>query len=297
VHGVLEPIIVRPKNADGKHLIVFGERRYRASLMAGKNDIPVEIRDTAALLEEDVRFVQLAENIQRDDLDPLEIASMIKELLDSGMKKAHIAAKLGQSASYVSEHVALAEGPEFIRDLAARRVAGLRTLYDLVQAHKEFPSEVETYATATEEITRAAVAELIQRLKAPQKQRGEGAGQQQTSGVRTRLVRNRGGGSEQQGQESQAANAGDGKADNKVTEPTQSENGGQATTRLEALALKPIKELAVVVRVGDRVATIARRGKVEAIFKDTGEVAEINLATVEIVGTEVIEKESVESVS
>lgn len=66
--GVQQAIIVRPKNGDGKHIIVFGERRYRASLLAGKKDIPIEVRDTTVLPESEVRFIQLVENIQRDDL-------------------------------------------------------------------------------------------------------------------------------------------------------------------------------------------------------------------------------------
>lgn len=166
-HGVLEPIIVRPMNAEGMHPIVFGERRWRAATMANLAEIPAKVKDTTAISEEEVRLVQLVENIQRDDLDALEVATTIKGLLDDGMKKAAIATKLGQSASYVSEHLALVEGPEFVRELAARNAAGLRTLYDLVKAHKEFPSEVEAYAATTEEITRAGVADLVTRLKAP----------------------------------------------------------------------------------------------------------------------------------
>ena len=294
--GVQQAIIVRPKNSDGKHVIVFGERRYRASLLAGKKDIPIEVRDTTALPEADVRFIQLVENIQRDDLDPLEIADAIKEQLDQGIKKAQIAAKLGQSASFVSEHVALAEAPEFIRELAMKRV-GVRTLYDLVQAYKEFPSEVETYAASTEEITRAGVADLVRRLKAPPAQPANAASQQQGTDPASPAPENGSTTTEPPTQE--AGQSGDGKADDKVTAPvepatTQQEPGGQANV---APVQAGAKKLAVIVRAGERVTTIGRGGRVQVIFKDTGEVAEIDVAALEIVGTEVIDHENVESVS
>ncbi|CAH0445348.1 Nucleoid occlusion protein [Ralstonia syzygii subsp. syzygii] len=294
--GVQQAIIVRPKNGDGKHIIVFGERRYRASLLAGKKDIPIEVRDTTVLPESEVRFIQLVENIQRDDLDPLEIADAIKEQLEQGMKKAQIAAKLGQSASFVSEHVALAEAPEFIRDLAMKRV-GVRTLYDLVQAHKDFPSEVEAYAASTEEITRAGVADLVRQLKAPKQEPANNA-EQQNADEGMAPANNAGDTSTGQTPEG-ASQDGDGKADDKVTPPTQSATSGQEPDgQMNGTpVLAKAKRLAIVVKAGERVATMGRGGKVEVIFKDTGEVAEIELAGLEIMGTEVIEHENVESLS
>ncbi|WP_052689208.1 ParB/RepB/Spo0J family partition protein [Xanthomonas albilineans] len=291
--GVQQAIIVRPKNDDGKHIIVFGERRYRASLLAGKKDIPIEIRDTTVLPESEVRFIQLIENIQRDDLDPLEIADAIKEQLDQGMKKAQIAAKLGQSASFVSQHVALAEGPEFIRELAMKRV-GVRTLYDLVQAHKDFSSEVEIYAASTEEITRAGVADLVRKLKAV-KQEPTNNAEQQNVGEAITLANNASGISNEQTPEGGVCQGGEGKADGKLTAPTQpttfqQQTGGQMNG---APVVANAKKLAIVVKVGGRVATMGRGGKVEVIFKDTGDVAVIELASLEIVGTEVIKHENV----
>ncbi|ENZ95981.1 hypothetical protein, partial [Xanthomonas fragariae] len=85
---------------------------------------------------------------------------------------------------------------------------------------------------------------------------------------------------------------GGGKADDKLTATTQPTTSQQQTDGASAVA-NAKKKLAIVVKAGGRVATMGRGGKVEVIFKDTGDVAVIELASLEIVGTEVIKHENV----
>ncbi|OTP75377.1 ParB/RepB/Spo0J family partition protein [Caballeronia sordidicola] len=297
--GVLEPIGVRPKNVDGKYVIVFGARRYRASLMAGKTDIPIVL---VMIGDEQIRFAQLVENVQRDDLDSLEIAGGIKAALDAGFKKSQIATQIGQSNSFVSEHLALIEGPEFVRELAEKRAVGLRTLYYLINAHKDFPAEVEAYATTTDEITRAGVQALVDKLKKPKEQQ-QPAQQPGSNGLAaaesgaTNPTEEKGAKKDaempQEGLDDGGKGKGAvdltkgveaGKTDSKQNEdpkPTQQQPGAP-------------KKLAIVVRAGEREATVDRRGRIVIVYKDTGELAEIDLEAVEIVGTEEIKNEGAE---
>src|SRR5438309_1949828 len=65
--GILEPLIVRQRKEDGFYEIIAGERRYRAAQIAGLTEVPVIVREMS---EKDARFAMLAENLQRQDLDP-----------------------------------------------------------------------------------------------------------------------------------------------------------------------------------------------------------------------------------
>lgn len=288
---VRSPISVKPMNVDGKYIINHGARRYRASIRAGKTTIPGFIDET----HDD--YDQLAENIQREDLAPLEIAMFIQKRLAKGDKKGDIAAKLGQKASFVSEHLPLVDAPEFIQVLARDKSVGVRTLYDLIKAHADFPVEAESYVASTEEVTRAGVAALIQGLKAPVVSptsaglNGSEAGlqligdgqQAAADSVQTAANGVGNGGVPDAAENSVAVLTGNGNADDKVTEPNK-----PAATKAQEV----VKKLAIVIKDGERIATVMHSRKVEILYKDTGEVAEIELAAVEIVGTEVIHHEN-----
>jgi len=108
--GVMEPIIVRPK--DGKYEIIAGERRYRASKIAGKTDIPVIIKD---LDDEEAAAESLLENFQREDLTVLEKARAVEQLL--GMMSRERAARcLGCSASTLKRYLDLLDLPDVVQD-------------------------------------------------------------------------------------------------------------------------------------------------------------------------------------
>ncbi|MBU1740868.1 MAG: ParB/RepB/Spo0J family partition protein, partial [Proteobacteria bacterium] len=108
VHGVLQPLVVRP-NGEGFE-IVAGERRFRAAKAAGLEVVPCMVR---ALTDEDVLEIQIIENLQRQDLNPLEEARGFKVILDQGrLEVADLAEKINVSAQYIGRRVAVLELPE-----------------------------------------------------------------------------------------------------------------------------------------------------------------------------------------
>jgi len=112
-HGVLQPILVRPVS-DGCYQIVAGERRWRAARMAGLDEVPVTIRE---LSDFETMQIAMAENLQRENLNPIEEAEGYKYLIDNfSMSKEQIAKIVGKSRSYVSNAVRILSLPDFITD-------------------------------------------------------------------------------------------------------------------------------------------------------------------------------------
>ncbi len=101
-HGVLQPITVRTSNMD--FIIVMGERRYRASKLAGQKTIPAIVRDFA---NNDVLEVQIIENLQRRDVEPTEEAEAIAYLMDR-YSPEDIAKRLGRTENFVRQRLKLA---------------------------------------------------------------------------------------------------------------------------------------------------------------------------------------------
>lgn len=103
-HGVLQPILVRPRG-DGRYQIVAGERRWRASRLAGLEEIPVYVRE---LTDSQAAQLALVENLQREDLNPVEEALAYKQLIDeSGITQDELAKVVGKSRSAVTNSLRL----------------------------------------------------------------------------------------------------------------------------------------------------------------------------------------------
>ena len=102
-YGVIQPIVVRPVN--GKYEIIAGERRYKASMMAGRTTIPAVIVN---LSDRDSEEIALLENIQRQQLSPIEEAVSYKRILDMGyITQDELAKKLGKAQSTIANKVRL----------------------------------------------------------------------------------------------------------------------------------------------------------------------------------------------
>lgn len=161
--GVKSPISVKPKNDDGFYVINHGERRVLASRLAGLIEIPAFIDD------DHNHYDQMIENIQRENLTPLEIAHFIERRLAAGDKKGDIARTLGKSASYISDHALFFEFPDFIRDLYdSGRCRTIQALAMLHRAYKDFPGLVAGFCTGEREITAAEVRVFVAGLKKPE---------------------------------------------------------------------------------------------------------------------------------
>ena len=113
-HGLLQPIAVRPKPSGG-YLIVAGERRWRASRMAGLTEVPVIVKDVT---DEQAMELALVENLQREDLDPVEEAAGIRELITRcDLTQEQAARKLGKSRSALANSLRLLSLPETVLEL------------------------------------------------------------------------------------------------------------------------------------------------------------------------------------
>ena len=108
-HGVLQPLLVRPQMSGG-YQIVAGERRWRAARMAGLDEVPAVVRD---LTDEQVMELALIENLQREDLNPLDEAQGYRSLMDAyGMTQDDVAGIVGKSRPAVANALRLLNLPE-----------------------------------------------------------------------------------------------------------------------------------------------------------------------------------------
>lgn len=113
--GILQPIVVGPAGPDGRHILVAGERRLRASKLIGLDQIPAVVRDS----DEAARLAEaLIENVQREDLGPLEEAEAYRALMeDFDMRHEDVAQRVGKSRSAVTNSVRLLNLPGQIQGL------------------------------------------------------------------------------------------------------------------------------------------------------------------------------------
>ena len=103
-NGVIMPIVVN-KDGDGKYMIIAGERRYRASKIAGQDTIPAIIKEYD---ERRIKEIALIENLQREDLNPIEAATAMKQLMDDyGLTQEELSERIGKSRSAVANTLRL----------------------------------------------------------------------------------------------------------------------------------------------------------------------------------------------
>ncbi len=115
-NGVIQPILVRPV-AESAYQIVAGERRWRAARMAGLTEIPVVIREMS---DEDAAVFALIENLQREDLNPVEEAEGLRSLIEEfGMTQDAAADRVGKSRTAVTNTLRLLKLPENILSMVA----------------------------------------------------------------------------------------------------------------------------------------------------------------------------------
>jgi ParB family transcriptional regulator, chromosome partitioning protein len=145
-HGIIEPLVVAKTPAG--YQIIAGERRWRASKIAGFTTVPVIVRETSAkgMLE-----MAIVENVQREDLNPIERAQAFQRLIEEfGLPVTDIAKRVGKSESYVSNTMRLLALPDAIKDGLisgsiseghARAIAGLGETKLMVEAYKTILSE------------------------------------------------------------------------------------------------------------------------------------------------------------
>lgn len=166
-HGIIEPLVVAKTPAG--YQIIAGERRWRAAKLAGLSTVPVVIRETTArgMLE-----MALVENVQREDLNPIERAQAFQRLIEEfGLSVTEIAKRIGKSESYVSNTMRLLAIPDAIKDGLisgaiseghARAIAGLSDVKLMVDAYKTILAESASVRRA-EDLARRLKAQIAQK--------------------------------------------------------------------------------------------------------------------------------------
>lgn len=131
-YGLLQPIVVRPM-MNGSYQIVAGERRWRASRQAGLKTIPAIIKE---LSDEETMAIALIENLQREDLNPIEEAEGYKRLLDQfGMTQDELAKRVGKSRSAIANTLRLLDLGDFTKyvesgEISAGHARAILPLHD-----------------------------------------------------------------------------------------------------------------------------------------------------------------------
>jgi ParB family chromosome partitioning protein len=110
-HGVIQPLVVRRLRGD-RYQIIAGERRWRAAQRAGITDVPVVVKDVAP---EQVFELALIENLQREDLNPIEVAEALERLLSDDTSHEELAQRVGKSRSAVTNALRLLKLPAEVR--------------------------------------------------------------------------------------------------------------------------------------------------------------------------------------
>lgn len=111
-HGILQPIIVRKRAKFFE--IVVGERRFRASQKAGLHEIPAVIRE---LTDQQMMEIAILENLQREDLTPIEEADAYQNLMEAlNLTQEQLAFRLGKSRPHIANHIRLLSLPEVVRE-------------------------------------------------------------------------------------------------------------------------------------------------------------------------------------
>lgn len=146
-NGVLQPLLVRPMT-DGSYQLVAGERRWRASRMAGLTEVPVIIKEMS---DEQAMEIALIENLQREDLNPIEEAEGLQLLINRySLTQEDAALKVGRSRPAIANSLRLLNLPDDVRELTkdgkisaghARALLTLEDRTEMVALAKEFAEQ------------------------------------------------------------------------------------------------------------------------------------------------------------
>lgn len=175
LHGVITPITVR-KISDDRYRIIAGERRYRASRMAGLKTVPVHIVEADELSAMEMGLV---ENIQRQDLNPVEEAEGIRTLIERyGMSQENAATRLSRSRPAITNALRLLDLPEKVKQLLAQGLLSAGHGRALAVLEDEKLCSMAADRVIAEKLSVRQTEALVKKLKAapkkPAKPSGDG---------------------------------------------------------------------------------------------------------------------------
>lgn len=163
--GIFQPLVLRqPISAVERYEIIAGERRYRASIIAGLTKVPAIIRDFS---DETTREAAIVENLQREDLSPLEEAeayqAMIKEL---GLTQAQVSERLGKSRPYIANYLRLLGLPTAVKELLQAGEISMGQARTLLGVKQERQIEKLAQRTVQEGLTVRQLEKIVNQINA-----------------------------------------------------------------------------------------------------------------------------------
>jgi ParB family chromosome partitioning protein len=182
LRGVLQAISVRPHpEQHGRWMLNFGARRLRASKLAGREDIPATVNETAT------SYDQVIENEQREGLKPLELALFVRSRLALSETQAEIARQLGKSPTLITMVCAMIDPPDWLMSAyRSGQCRGIAELYELRRLNEREPERVAEAIRQGGPITRATVKAMKTPRLAPQAlMSGQGGGAAMTIAPRS----------------------------------------------------------------------------------------------------------------
>ncbi|MEB5981781.1 ParB/RepB/Spo0J family partition protein [Enterobacter vonholyi] len=206
----IQAITVYPADADGRHQIKTGERRWRAAVLNNepvlaiilnrqKKVVPQEVVADAKLAPEQlkVRFEQIKENDQREPLTPMEMAEELGNMRDLfNLKPGQIAEGIGRPAAYVSKHLKLLEMPEEVRNLMedgiVTYIETLNIITSVFAVSRESGLELVDEARSKGELSRSEAQEFLKAIKGKSAQQTDSSGTQQPENIASELNDNNG---------------------------------------------------------------------------------------------------------
>jgi ParB family transcriptional regulator, chromosome partitioning protein len=194
MHGVIAPLVVRPRpNAEG-YFLIAGERRWRAAQRAGLHEVPVVVQevDTKGAFER-----ALVDNLQRADLGPLEEAAAFQRLVDEfSMSHEQVADRIGKDRSTVANSIRLLKLPLPVRQLVEDQRLGMGHARALLGLDEPAAIEQAARVVVAKGLSVRATEELVKKQRSPAKAKPRKTAAQKTASVRDleeRLTRTLGG--------------------------------------------------------------------------------------------------------
>lgn len=173
-HGIIQPLVVT-EGSGGRYQIIAGERRWRAAGLAGLTDVPVVIKD---VVPREMLELALVENVQREDLNPIEEASAYQQLIDEfGLTQEDVARRVGKSRSAVTNTLRLLRASDAVQEALlrekiteghARALQGLRSDEAQAEVLRVVMHERMTVRETETWVRMKPVADELQRLGAAQ---------------------------------------------------------------------------------------------------------------------------------
>lgn len=162
-HGLLQPILVR-EDTQGKYIIIAGERRYKAFSLLNKPEIPCIVKKIDIDNVSNVGYMQMSENLKRDNLRFYEIAEFIKQRVDADELQVDIANKLGISKRDITHYLAWCSAPEWLKSYK-NRFSSVHSFYDYAQfAKKEDEAALQEFMSNSD--AEKFTSSMLKQLKA-----------------------------------------------------------------------------------------------------------------------------------